>query len=170
MADENQDTLFLLQSSKTQLKMIDFYTHAHATENRKMITQLICEIFKLELDDFSIEEMNCTGAYGQRITDIHISISSTGAIKKILQILKEKLQNEDKIKLNRSFFDRLDEKQNFYFRLDKIYIAAKKIRLIEKGNIIQAVFVFKHKHPKNKAGNIDIYELCKSLDLIHGNT
>ena len=100
----------------------------NATENRKKVSDALMNLFPEELKEkIRIKKTNLEGHYGNSITILDAEIDDKKLIELFIKHLSASLGEKEKKELTREFENYLDDKSNFYIRLDKQLAYMKKI-------------------------------------------
>ena len=134
-------------SPKLKIRQIILRTHAHATESVEKVLSIFQNLFLLELTSKELRVDNCSGAYGQRITNIEIRLTTKKFIQPTITQLGEILDDQDKMTLNQEFSQRLDQKYKFYLRIDKQQAFQGRIQLAHTTDAIQIIIAIQNKTP-----------------------
>ena len=151
---------------KLKIRQISFRTHAHATESIEKVKGIFTDILGIELNEKEIQIDNCSGTFGQRITNIEVNFKVQKKIKVILSVLTEKLSDSDKKFLSKSFQQRLDEKYKFFFRLDKQYAVIDQVKIARHPDVIQVIVAVQNRNLQIPLTVEIVRDYFKTLNLI----
>ena len=138
-----------ISTSKLKIRQIILRTHVHATESVEKVLSIFKNLFLLELTDKEIRVDNCSGAYGQRITNIEVNLITKKFVQPLMAQLGELLGDQDKLTLTTEFSQRLDQKYKFYLRIDKQQAFQGRIALATTADAIQLIIAIQNKTPMN---------------------
>jgi len=151
-------------SISLKIRQIEFRTHVHNTESKEKVKDSFLNLIPEEILQEIFQVNNCTGAFSQKILDILIVLKIQKSIKYVIAKLAENLSEEDKNRLNSSFRNRIDDKLKFYFRLDKQFLALKKVKLAKTNDVIQITIAIQNKfHSQITSENIKKYFMDLNL-------
>ena len=132
---------------KLKIRQILIRTHVHATESIEKVLKIFQNLLLLELTDKQIRVDNCSGAYGQRITNIEVNLTTKKFIQPLIIQLGEKLSDQNKLTLSNQFSQRLDSKYKLYLRIDKQQAFQGRIELATTPDAIQFMIAIQNKSP-----------------------
>jgi len=99
----------------------------NATEREEKVTDALMNLFPEELKEkIKINKTNLEGHYGNPITILNAEIDDKKLIDLFIKHLSGLLGATEKKELAREFENHLDDKSNFYIRLDKQIAYMKK--------------------------------------------
>ncbi|KON28012.1 hypothetical protein AC481_03075 [miscellaneous Crenarchaeota group archaeon SMTZ-80] len=99
----------------------------NATEREEKVTDALMNLFPEELKEkIKIKKTNLEGHYGNPITILDAEIDDKKLIDLFIKHLSGLLGATEKKELTREFENHLDDKSNFYIRLDKQIAYMKK--------------------------------------------
>lgn len=110
---------------------VSFRTFVAATEDEERVKEALC-IF-VPLDGISVT--SATGHYGNPIKILDATLKKRDGLA-FFRILKEQLPRVDLVRLRRELPERLDEKSELHFRLDKQAAFKGKICLTDSRDAI----------------------------------
>jgi RNA binding exosome subunit len=100
----------------------------NATERTEKVTDALMNLFPEELKEkIKIKKTNLEGHYGNPITILDAEIDDKKLIDLFIKHLSGLLGETEKKELTKEFENHLDDKSNFYIRLDKQIAYMKKI-------------------------------------------
>ncbi|MCW3975801.1 MAG: hypothetical protein NWE86_06125 [Candidatus Bathyarchaeota archaeon] len=100
----------------------------NATERTEKVTEALMNLFPEELKEkIKIKKTNLEGHYGNPITILDAEIDDKKLIDLFIKHLSGLLGEKEKKELTKEFENHLDDKSNFYIRLDKQIAYMKKI-------------------------------------------
>ncbi len=151
-------------STSLKIRQIEFRTHVHNTESMEKVKDSFLNLIPEEILQEIFQVNNCTGVFSQKILDLLIVLKIQKSIKYVLAKFADNLSKEDKIRLNSSFENRLDDKLKFYFRLDKQFLALGKVKLAKTNDVIQTTIAIQNKaHSHITSENIKKYFIDHNL-------
>ncbi len=109
---------------------IEFKTHCHATESTEKVKKAVNNLIGQEID---YEISNAEGYYGNQIMILEGKISKNREMDEFFKALPEEFKSNLLRDLNR----RIDERCNFFFRVDKSKAFEEEFVLTEGGNSIR---------------------------------
>ena len=134
---------------KLKIRQIILRTHVHATESVEKVLSIFKNLFLQELTSKEIRVDNCSGTYGQRITNIEVNLITKKFIQPMMTQLGEMLSDQDKLTLTSEFSQRLDQKYKLYLRIDKQQAFQGRITLATTADAIQMIIAIQNKSPMN---------------------
>jgi len=153
-------------SPKLKIRQIILRTHVHATESIKRVLSIFQNLLFLELTDKEIRVDNCSGAYGQRITNIEVSLNTKKFVEPVMTHLGEKMSDQDKLTLACEFSQRLDQKYKLYLRIDKQQAYQGRIVLAPTADAIQIIIAIQNKTPMNPLSVDIVKNYFKTRQLV----
>ena len=151
---------------KLKIRQITLRTHAHATESIDKVLSIFANLFSLELILKEIQIDNCSGAFGQRITNLEINLTTKKYIQPMITRLGELLSGQDKLTLNKEFSQRLDHKYKVYLRIDKQSAYNGSVKLATSADAIQFIIAVQNKSPMLPLSGDIVKNYFKTLELL----
>ncbi|MBS3782423.1 MAG: exosome subunit [Candidatus Thermoplasmatota archaeon] len=109
---------------------VEFMTHCHATERLEKVKKAVENLAGRELE---LETSDAEGYYGNPIKILEGKISRNQEIDEFFSNLPEKVVEDLKRQIER----RIDERCNFFFRIDKGKAYEEELILTSGGNSIR---------------------------------
>jgi len=128
--------------------------------------ELLNFFFDEPLEASEIHLDNCSGAFGQRITNIEIKIDTQERVKSFILKISGLISENDKKYLYNSFSQRIDEKLRFYFRIKKQALAISRFEIVPQADVVQFIFHFQNKTPQIKIRTEMLMEYLQNLGII----
>ncbi|AFZ70172.1 putative exosome subunit [Caldisphaera lagunensis DSM 15908] len=140
------------------IKSLEIRVFVHATEDKEKIVSSLKNIIK---EDFNIIEEQYEGYYGNSILVISSIIEGSKA-EEILNNLLDSLSRPDKDELIKTFYDRIEEKNNtFHLRLNKQKAYSGQLTLSDSDDVIKLIFKLENKFEIEKLKNLIIEKYNK---------
>jgi RNA binding exosome subunit len=111
--------------------------------------------------DFQID--NLAGTYGNPIRAITIKYHTQQMIHSIITKITSLMPPEIKLLLINEFSQRLDEKNKFYFRINKQLLAIGKFELAQGSDVIRIIISIENRNPKVHVDSNMVFEYLKKV-------
>ncbi len=144
------------EKNPIEIKSIEILANSNATEDSQKVIECIGNLLPINFNLKNINELNVMGGYNNPIKILKIKINKPEEIDNLILNLANLLCIEDKIKLLKEFYSRLNEKGAFYLRLRKDSLAKNEYILSTKSDVIRiTIFLFNTKTGSQKKNNPD---------------
>lgn len=109
---------------------------AHDGENAEEIEKALLALFPFNLaeEKIPVKKTTATGFNEKNIIIIEVVVDKQRHIRRFIEKLREKLNDEQKIMILRQAESRLDEEFNFFIRLDKEKMLGGEYCITDSGN------------------------------------
>jgi len=124
---------------KLQAHHIRVSTFAHATEDPEKVLEAMGIFFPEDVpsEDIEFEILETEGYFGNPIKVINAELKRSKSVKKMLEHLKELLNEEDKEYLLENLEEKVDETGTFFIRFNKQKAYLGEVAVGEGEDIIQ---------------------------------
>ena len=124
---------------KLQAHHIRVSTFAHATEDPEKVLEAMGVFFPEDIpsEDIEFEILETEGYFGNPIKVINAELKRSKSVKKMLEHLKELLNEEDKEYLLENLEEKVDETGTFFIRFNKQKAYLGEVAVGEGEDIIQ---------------------------------
>ncbi|RLF83033.1 hypothetical protein DRN41_07475 [Thermococci archaeon] len=124
---------------KLQAHHIRVSTFAHATEDPEKVLEAMGIFFPEDIpsEDIEFEILETEGYFGNPIKVINAELKRSKSVKKMLEHLKELLNEEDKEYLLENLEEKVDETGTFFIRFNKQKAYLGEVAVGEGEDIIQ---------------------------------
>ena len=124
---------------KLQAHHIRVSTFAHATEDPEKVLEAMGIFFPEDIpsEDIEFEILETEGYFGNPIKVINAELKRSKSVKKMLEHLKELLNEEDKEYLLENLEEKVDETGTFFIRFNKQKAYLGEVAVGEGEDVIQ---------------------------------
>jgi len=124
---------------KLQAHHIRVSTFAHATEDPEKVLEAMGIFFPEDVpsEDIEFEILETEGYFGNPIKVINAELKRSKSVKKMLEHLKELLNDEDKEYLLENLEEKVDETGTFFIRFNKQKAYLGEVAVGEGEDVIQ---------------------------------
>ncbi|MCD6140974.1 MAG: RNA-binding protein [Thermococcus sp.] len=124
---------------KLQAHHIRVSTFAHATEDPEKVLEAMGIFFPEDVpsEDIEFEILETEGYFGNPIKVINAELKRSKSVKKMLEHLKELLNEEDKEYLLENLEEKVDETGTFFIRFNKQKAYLGEVAIGEGEDVIQ---------------------------------
>lgn len=124
---------------KLQAHHIRVSTFAHATEDPEKVLEAMGIFFPEDIpsEDIEFEILETEGYFGNPIKVINAEVKRSKSVKKMLEHLKELLNDEDKEYLLENLEEKVDETGTFFIRFNKQKAYLGEAEVDEGEDVIQ---------------------------------
>lgn len=124
------------KARKISIKSVQVALNSNATEDFEKVIDSLYKLIPESEEGNDVEVSHLSGGYNNPIKYIEVDYEDPEKVGEIVNVLSERLSQEDKILLYRQFYRRLTNKSVFVFRLKKYFLPLNVFKVTDASDAL----------------------------------